>query len=521
LDRYAVNPLNGARIPIYAADYVLAGYGTGAIMAVPAHDQRDLDFACALGLPVVRVVDSGEPDPAETRRAATGTGVLVNSGVFDGLTTAEAVDAVTAEVERVGAGEAAVIYRLRDWLVSRQRYWGTPIPIVHCPSCGEVAVPDDELPVRLPDSGYQLQPEDGSAPLASATGWTAVPCPSCGGDARRDTDTMDTFVDSSWYFLRYPNPDHTDGPFDPAGVARWLPVDHYIGGKEHATGHLMYARFVTKVFYDLGLVPFVEPFTRLTNQGQVLMRGRAMSKSLGNLVNLQDQLAEYGPDAVRVTMLSAGPPEEDIDWADVSPTGAVKWLARVWRLTTDVGLAGEDPSGSTGDLELRRRVHRLIEEITRLMTALRFNVAIARLMELTSALRTAVDGTPGAADPAVRHGVSALVRMLSCVAPFTAEECWERLGGEAPVTGHGWPAVDPSLVLEENVTCVVQVAGRVRDRFEVPVTIGEDQLRARALASDKVRRALGDADVLKVIIRPPRLVNVVPGPPPPRAGGQP
>ncbi|HEY2764684.1 MAG TPA: leucine--tRNA ligase, partial [Pseudonocardiaceae bacterium] len=302
LGRYATNPLNGERIPVYAADYVLADYGTGAIMAVPAHDQRDLDFARAMGIPVRVVLDTGAPDPGETGVAAAGEGTLVNSGPFDGLAKADAIRAVTAELERRGIGTASVTYRLRDWLLSRQRYWGTPIPIIHCTGCGEVPVPDDQLPVRLPDSGYQLRPEGGRSPLESCADWVAVPCPSCGAPARRDTDTMDTFVDSSWYFLRYPNPDYTEGPFDPAGIRRWLPVDEYIGGKEHATGHLMYARFMTKALHDAGLLHFTEPFTRLTNQGQVIMNGRAMSKSLGNLVNLQEQIALYGPDAVRVTM---------------------------------------------------------------------------------------------------------------------------------------------------------------------------------------------------------------------------
>jgi leucyl-tRNA synthetase len=509
LNRYAINPVNGEKMPIYAADYVLSGYGTGAIMAVPAHDQRDLDFARAMNLPVIVVLDTGEPDPVETGVATAGDGVLVNSGRYNGMRKADAIAAITADLSSRGLGEATVAYRLRDWLLSRQRYWGTPIPIIHCPSCGEVAVPDDQLPVRLPKTGYQLRPEGGVSPLQSATDWVNVSCPSCGGPAQRDTDTMDTFVDSSWYFLRYPNPSYVDGPFDPAGIERWLPVNEYIGGKEHATGHLMYARFITKVLYDMGMVGFTEPFERLTNQGQVIMAGRSMSKSLGNLVNLQEQLAAYGPDAVRVTMVFAGPPEEDIDWADVSPTGAVKWLARVWRLSGDVA----PPTGapvSDGDLQVRQRVHRLVDETTRLLEGKRLNVAVARLMELTSLLRKAIDSGPGAADPAVREGAEALARMLSCFAPFTAEEAWERLGGSPSVTQYGWPSVDPELIVEETVTCVVQVAGKVRDRLEVPPTIAEDELRELALRSEKVATALHGASIQKVIVRAPGLVNVVP-----------
>jgi leucyl-tRNA synthetase len=320
---------------------------------------------------------------------------------------------------------------------------------------------------------------------------------------------MDTFVDSSWYFLRYPDPGYRDGPFHPGGVARWLPVDEYVGGKEHATGHLLYARFISKVLHDMGLVPFTEPFHRLTNQGQVTMDGRSMSKTLGNLVDLGEQLARYGPDGVRVTMLFAGPPEDDIDWADVSAAGTVKWLARVWRLAGDVGRAtGAVPRA--GDGELRRAVHRLIHQTTGLMERKRFNVAIARLMELTSLLRRAVDGGPGPGDPAVREGAGALVTMLSCFAPFTAEEAWERLGYPPSVTEQSWPVADASLVDEQTVTCVVQVAGKVRDRLAVPADIGERELTELALRSTAVRQALGGAPAHRVIVRPPGLVNVVP-----------
>ncbi|HEU0239731.1 MAG TPA: leucine--tRNA ligase [Micromonosporaceae bacterium] len=505
LGRHAINPVNGEQIPVYAADYVLAEYGTGAIMAVPAHDQRDLDFARTHGVPVRVVIDTGEADPGETGIATDGDGRMVNSGEFDGMTVDAGQDAITARLAADGVGEAAVTYRLRDWLLSRQRYWGTPIPMIHCPSCGLVPVPDDQLPVTLPTSGYQLRPADGESPLSTAEDWVNVECPSCGGPARRDTDTMDTFVDSSWYFLRYPNPDYADGPFDPAGIARWLPVDSYIGGREHATGHLMYSRFITKVLYDLGMVPFVEPFTRLMNQGQVIMAGKAMSKTLGNLVNLQEQIASYGPDAVRVTMVFAGPPEDDIDWADVSPTGAMKWLARVWRLTGDVA---PTVAGSLDD-QLRRAVHKLISEATTAMDSRRLNVAISRLMELTNVLRRAIDSGAGSANPTVREGAEALVRMLSCFAPFTAEEGWERLGNEPSVSSAGWPAADPSLLVEATATCVLQVDGKLRDRIDVPVDASDDELTALALASERVRTALGSASVARVIVRAPKLVNVV------------
>ncbi|TQF01963.1 leucine--tRNA ligase [Kitasatospora acidiphila] len=510
LGRHAVNPMNGELLPIYASDYVLADYGTGAVMAVPAHDQRDLNFARTFDLPVRVVVDTGEADPVQSGTATAGDGVLVNSGPLDGLAKQEAIAAVNAELEERGLGKGAVTYRLRDWLLSRQRFWGTPIPIIHCESCGAVPVPDDDLPVRLPETGYTLRPEGGKSPLETATAWVQVSCPSCHAEARRDTDTMDTFVDSSWYFLRFPNPHYEEGPFDPAGMAAWLPVDEYVGGKEHSTGHLMYARFLTKVLYDMELVPFTEPFKRLTNQGQVIMDGKAMSKSLGNLVNLQEQIAAYGPDAVRVTMLFASPPEDDIDWADVSPAGSVKWLARVWRLARDIGGAGPDLHNTPYDAELRKTIHRLIAETTQTMEAKRFNVAIARMMQLTNVLRQAVDSGPGPRDSAVQEGVEALARMLSCVAPFTAEECWSRLGHEPSVLRAGWPEADPALLIEDQVTCVVQVAGKVRDRLQVSPEISEEELRRLALDSVKVREALNGNEAAKVIVRAPKLVNIVP-----------
>jgi leucyl-tRNA synthetase len=509
LGRYAVNPVNDEKLPVYASDYVLADYGTGALMAVPAHDQRDIDFARALGLPVRTVIETGELNPEQTWIATTGRGTLVNSGEFTGMDSAEAVQAITEYLEQRGQGEGAITYRLRDWLLSRQRYWGTPIPIIHCGRCGEVAVPDDQLPVRLPESGFKLKPDGNESPLGTATDWVNVACPSCSGPAKRDTDTMDTFVDSAWYFLRYPDPDYTQGPFNPEGIKRWLPVDHYIGGKEHATLHLMYARFITKVFHDMGMLDFVEPFTRLTNQGQVIMDGKAMSKTLGNLVNLQEQIALYGPDAVRVTMIFAGPPEDDIDWADVSPAGAVKWLSRVRRLASEVSEAslGSDPV--RGDQSVRQGVHRLLDEITGKLQAVRQNVAVARLMELTTLLQKAIDSGPGAGDPAVREGTDALVVILSCFAPFTAEDAWQRLGHGPSVADQSWPAIDPALVAQDIVTCVVQVMGKVRDRLDVPVDISEDDLREQALKSDAVQRIVGDAAVQRVIIKAPRLVNIV------------
>ena len=509
LGRYAVNPVNGERIPVWAADYVLPDYGTGAIMAVPAHDQRDLDFARRFGLPVRVVVDTGLPDPAQTGQATPGEGQLVNSGPLDGLDKAAAIAAIIEILGERGTGRGAVNYRLRDWLVSRQRFWGAPIPIVYCDGCGEVAVPDEQLPVLLPDlRGQDLAPK-GVSPLAAATDWVSTECPKCGGPARRDTDTMDTFVDSSWYYLRYCSPGFESGPFEVGSVRRWAPIDLYVGGVEHAILHLLYSRFFTKVLYDMKMVDFVEPFTAQMNQGQVINHGKAMSKSLGNGVDLGQQLAAHGVDAIRLTMIFASPPEDDIDWADMRPEASVKFLGRVMRVAGDVAAAGAPVADAPGLLELRRVTHRTIDEVTRLVQATRLNVAVARLMELVSATRRAIDSGPGAADPAVREAAETLAILLSLFAPYTAEECWETLGREPSVATAGWPEADPALLVEDTVTCVVQVDGKVRDRLEVPAGIGEDELRELALAADGVSRALAGRSVRTVIVRPPKLVNIV------------
>ena len=510
LGRYAINPGSGERIGVWAADYVLPDYGTGAIMGVPAHDQRDLDFARKFGLPVRVVVDTGLPDPAETGLATPGEGSLINSGPLDGLAKHEAIDRITAILADRELGRAAVSYRLRDWLVSRQRFWGAPIPIVYCDGCGEVPVPDEQLPVVLPDlRGQDLAPK-GVSPLAAATDWVNTQCPKCGGPAKRDTDTMDTFVDSSWYFLRYCSPRYSGGPFDPEAVRRWCPVDLYVGGVEHAILHLLYSRFFVKVLHDMRMVEFTEPFTRLMNQGQVINLGKSMSKSLGNGVDLGEQLAAYGVDAVRLTMVFASPPEDDIDWADMNPEASVKFLGRVSRLAAEAGATPAGQAAETGDVELRKVTNRTIDEVTRLVEAARLNVAVARLMELSSAARRAVDSAPGAADPAVREAVETLTVLLSLFAPYTAEECWELLGREPSVALAGCPAADPALLVQDMVTCVVQVNGKVRDRLQVPPGIGEDELRALALAAPGVDRSLAGRGVRTVIVRPPGLVNVVP-----------
>ncbi len=512
LGRYATNPANNEKLPVYAADYVLAEYGTGAVMAVPAHDQRDLDFARTYDIPVRMVVDTGEPDPATTGVATAGDGTYVNSDFLDGLSDKDSgVSTMIDRLEQEGRGKRAVTYRLRDWLLSRQRFWGAPIPIVHCANCGEVAVPDDQLPVELPDLRGEDLVARGTSPLAgpAATAWREVACPSCGGPAERDTDTMDTFVDSSWYFFRYCSPGYTDGPFNEADVARWMPVEQYVGGVEHATLHLLYSRFFTKVLYDMGMVTFTEPFQRLLNQGQVINEGKAMSKSLGNGVDLGEQIDRYGVDAIRLTVVFAGPPEEDIDWADMSPSSSLKFLQRTYRLAADVTSAvGTDPSG--GDIQLRRATHHAIRDITALLDDQRFNVVVARIMELVNATRKTVDSGAGAADPAVREAAEFVAQALSTVAPYVAEEMWEALGQEPSVASSSWPTADPVLLVVDAVTCVVQVKGKVRAKLEVAPDISETELEELALADANVQRSLDGREIRKIIVRAPKLVSIVP-----------
>jgi leucyl-tRNA synthetase len=508
LERYAINPVNGERIPIWASDYVLADYGTGAIMAVPAHDQRDLDFARAMNLPVRTVVKTDAEDPATSWIATDGEGELINSGSLNGLTSAAAIPAIIAELESKKLGQGSTNYRLRDWLISRQRYWGTPIPIIHCEKCGEVPVPDEQLPVRLPDSKtLDLKPK-GTSPLATAHDWVNTSCPKCGGPALRDTDTMDTFVDSSWYFLRYTSVNSKDVPFDQKEIETWLPVDQYVGGVTHAILHLLYSRFFTKALYDMGYVKFTEPFTRLLNQGMVIMDGSAMSKSRGNLVRLSDELERHGVDAIRLSMVFAGPPEDDVDWADVSPSGSVKFLNRAWRLAADVtSKAGVD--FTTGDLALRKVTHKALHDIAFAVESFRFNVSVARMMELVNATRKAIDSGCGPADPAVREAAEAVAISLSLIAPFTAEEMWEKLGHKPSVALAGWPMIDPSLLVEDAVTAIFQINGKIKTRIDVSPSISESELEAMAMSDPAVVAELAGNTPKKVITKAPKFVNIV------------
>jgi len=511
LGAHAINPVNGERIPVWAADYVLLEYGTGAIMAVPAHDQRDFEFARKYGLPIRIVVQPrGEAplDPGQMTEAMGHEGVMVNSGPYDGIPASEAIQRVTADLAAQGRGESAINYRLRDWLVSRQRYWGCPIPIIHCPACGEVPVPDEQLPVPLPDDVADFRPK-GESPLATVSDWVNVDCPRCGGPARRETDTMDTFVDSSWYFLRYTGLD-PERPFDPDRVARWMPVHQYTGGIEHAILHLLYSRFFVKFLHDLGLVAFREPFRALLNQGMVVMHGAAMSKSRGNLVEPATIIDEHGADVARLTMLFAGPFEDDVDWADVSPEGMARWIHRVWRAVR--GAADADPgsgaAGGVSDPGLVRHAHRTTQAVTDDLERFRFNTAIAKLMTLSNDLADAVRTSRGTAAEQ-RDTAERLVLMLAPLAPFVTEELWHALGHTESVHLAAWPGYDPELVRVERLTCVLQVDGKVRDRIEVPADATADDLRALALASPKVTAALAGRPIARVITVPPKLVNVV------------
>ncbi|WP_210422822.1 leucine--tRNA ligase [Cryobacterium sp. BB307] len=528
LDRYAVNPVNGERLPIWAADYVLADYGHGAIMAVPAHDQRDLDFARKFGLPVRVVVDptaAADPsietdagddpvasdatvlDPVATGEALVGDGRMINSGPLDGLSKRDAIARMIELLEEAGTGRAAKTYRLRDWLISRQRFWGTPIPIIHGANGELIPMTEDQLPLTLPPSeGLDLSPK-GTSPLGGATDWVSVENPLDGTPARRDPDTMDTFVDSSWYYLRFLNPNDDTQAFDPAEAEKWGPVDQYIGGVTHAILHLLYARFITKVLFDMGYITFTEPFTALLNQGMVLMDGSAMSKSRGNLVRLSDQLDEHGVDAVRLTMAFAGPPEDDIDWADVAPHASAKFLARAWRLANDV-TSEPGIDFSTGDVALRRVTHRLLADAPGLIEGFKFNVAVARIMELVNATRKAIDSGVGPADAAVREATETVSLALSLFAPYTAEEMWEQLGHQPTVASALWRTADPALLVEESVTCVVQVDGKVRDRLTVSPDIAAAELERLALDTGGAKRAIGERQIVNVIVRAPKIVSI-------------
>ncbi len=504
LGSYAVNRLNGERVPIFAADYVLTTYGTGAVMGVPAHDARDLDFARKYGLPVRTVIAPIEWDGREPAQAYVGDGFMTDSGPYDGMTNQEGTEAISNDVERAGWGRRAVSYRIRDWLISRQRYWGTPIPMVYCAQCGTVPVPEDQLPVLLPpDADFR---PTGESPLAANAGFVNVPCPNCGIPARRETDTMDTFFDSSWYMLRYVSPRHESGPFDPATIEGWAPVDQYTGGAEHAVMHLLYARFFIKALRDMGLIGFDEPFLRLYNQGVILGEDHdKMSKSKGNVVNPDDVVGEMGADAVRCFLMFIGPWDQGGPWSNVGINGIARWLNRVWALMQHDAnqLAGGDSNDET-----LRILHRTIRKCHNDLDRFKFNTAIASLMEFSNHL-SKVWGESAVDAATWRECVRAFLVMLAPIAPHLAEELWERNGLPYSIHQQPFPEWDESLTAEETVTLVVQVNGRLRDRMEVPVDIDQATAQELALASPRVQPYTDGKTVNRAIYVPGKLVNVV------------
>lgn len=500
---YARHPLTGADVPIWVADYVLAGVGSGAVMGVPAHDERDFAFARKYGLPIVEVVS---PDGIEhgVETCFSGSGSLIHSGEFDGLRSDEGAARITAVLQARGMGQPQVRTKMRDWLISRQRYWGAPIPIIHCPDCGIVPVPEAELPVLLPETDDFAPAGDGRSPLGRIEDWVNTPCPQCGQPARRETDTMDGFACSSWYFLRYTSPHETARPFDPEAVRRWLPVDTYVGGAEHAVMHLLYARFFTKVLYDAGFISFQEPFSQLRNQGMLLsaMDGRKMSKSRGNVVTPDEVIARHGVDALRLYLVFLGPFDMDALWDERGIRGVTRFIERTWRLVQHTPPAGH----AAADFERER--HKVIQRVTKDVEQFRFNTAVAALMEylnyLTTRKDTAVSGTQW------RQAVETFTLLLAPFAPFVAEEVWQTvLGHSNSVHRQTWPEHDASLAADAQITIVVQVNGKLRDRITAPPGLDETALQEMALASAAVGRYVNGRAIRKIIVIPDKLVNIV------------
>jgi leucyl-tRNA synthetase len=498
------NPVSGEQVPVWVADYVLMGYGTGAVMGVPGHDQRDFEFARAFGLPIRQVIrpeGQAPSDPATWEAAYTGEGVMVNSGPFDGTPAAEGIRRVAAWCEEHGVGRREVRFRLRDWLISRQRYWGPPIPIVYCPEHGAVAVPEDQLPVLLPDVEDYLPTGTGDSPLAKVESFVNTTCPRCGKPARRETDVSDNFLDSAWYYLRYPSSDDDTQPWDPELTRKWLPVDMYIGGPEHAVLHLLYTRFICMALHDLGYLDFAEPFKRFRAHGTLLQGGKKISKSKGNVVNPDDYIKAYGADVFRLHLLFIGPYDQTIDFSDRGLGGVTRFLDRVWNLVTHYAatLRAGPP-----DREARRALHHAIKRVTEETEALKYNTGIAALMEYLNVLE-ARDDAPH------REEVETFLKLLAPYAPYISEELWERIGGEYSIHQQAWPAYNPALLRTATMAIVVQVDGRVRDRIEVPAEADTEEVQHLAQAAPNVARHLAGRTVRNVVCVPGRLVNVVTG----------
>ena len=511
---YARNRLNDERVPIYIADYVLTTYGTGAVMGVPAHDARDFDFARKYRLPIRTVIAPIEWDGSPPAAAYVGPGFMTNSGAYDGMTDAEGTTAIADDVERRGWGRRAVTYRLRDWLISRQRYWGTPIPMVYCDHCGVQPAPEAELPVLLPEDA-EFRPT-GESPLAINDAFVNTLCPRCGGPGRRETDTMDTFMDSSWYMLRYCSPRYQDGPFEPQAAAEWMPVRQYTGGAEHAVMHLLYSRFFIKSLRDLGMLQIDEPFLRLFNQGVILGQDHEkMSKSRGNVVNPDDVVGQVGADAVRCFLMFIGPWDQGGPWSDEGSNGVVRWLNRVWSLAGyDAGELDAHPAHADAVRATQRILHQTIRKCYDDLDKFKFNTAIAALMELANHLSRVWNDRVNdrSVDAATwRECVSTMLLLLAPLAPHLAEELWERAGHGYSIHQQAFPAWDDALAAEDEITLVAQVNGRLRDRLNVPADISEADAKAAALGSPRVLAHIEGKPVRNVVYVPGRLVNVVAG----------
>jgi leucyl-tRNA synthetase len=516
--RFAVNPYNGERVPIWVANYILADYGTGAIMSVPAHDERDFEFATKYGLPIVEVIQPVQKIESEERLPfVSEDGVLVNSGEFTGLSCAEAQQRMQGAAERSAFGKGTVTFRLKDWGVSRQRYWGTPIPMIHCEKDGLVPVPDEQLPVLLP---AQIEiTQQGGSPLSRVPEFVHTTCPKCGGAARRETDTMDTFVDSSWYFYRYTDAKNANAPFDSAVARYWFPIDQYIGGVEHAILHLIYSRFWTMVMRDLGMVVNGEPARRLFTQGMVIKDGAKMSKSKGNVISPDDMVARYGADATRMYALFAAPPDRDLDWQEDGVAGVSRFLARVWRLVTKyapVVRSSRESQSKTRNggaaLKLLRKLHQTIAKITLDFEGRwHFNTCVAAIMELVNDLQAA-DAQMAAGDvppPVVRELLRTLVLLLAPLAPYLAAELWEELGEEGPVLRAPWPVSDPGLAREDELEIPVQINGKLVTVVRVAADADPKAIEVAALADEKVQSRTAGKTVVKIIVVPGRTANLV------------
>ncbi|MDD4550151.1 MAG: leucine--tRNA ligase [Syntrophomonadaceae bacterium] len=512
---YAINPMNGTKIPIWIANYVLMDYGTGAVMAVPAHDERDFDFARKYNLPV-KVVIKSENSPADGDKMTesyTGDGKMVNSGPFDGLSVEEGQKQIIAYMEKNKIGTGTINYRLRDWLISRQRYWGAPIPIVYCENCGAVPVPEKDLPVLLPED-VAFRPS-GESPLKYVESFYQTTCPNCGKEARRETDTMDTFVCSSWYFNRYCSPDAKDIPFRREDVDYWMPVDQYIGGVEHAILHLMYSRFFTKFLHDIDMVSCQEPFTNLLTQGMVLKEGTKMSKSKGNIVSPEEIINTYGADTARLFILFASPPERDLEWNDKGVEGAYRFLNRIWRLITDYAdLIKNVGAPDAGNLDaetknLRYKTHATIKKVSEdIEQRFNFNTAISAIMELANTLSQYKEHQQQDYR-VVKETIDALLLLLSPFSPHICEELWHATGNTDSIHSQAWPIFDAAALVQDEIEIVVQISGKVKDRITVPANASDDELQQLSLKSSKVNELTKGKEIVKIIVVPKKLVNIV------------